>query len=76
MNKIVVGLDADAAGSPAKPVQCPMKQLELITKMRARVERCRRLARMSNDERISEELLAMADEGEADIARLLLEEPK
>lgn len=53
-----------------------MKQLELITKMRARVERCRRLARMSNDERISEELLAMADEGEADIARLLLEEPK
>ena len=39
--------------------------------MKARVARCRRLARASTDQRIIDELLAMAKEGESDIARLL-----
>ena len=50
-----------------------MNQRELIAKMRARVQRCRRLARLSTDERITNDLLAMAAEGEADIARLIAE---
>jgi ATP-dependent Zn protease len=43
---------------------------ELIKKMRARVAQCRRLAGYINDPRTTETLLKMADEGEADIARL------
>lgn len=44
---------------------------ELIRKMRGRVEQCRRLARSTTDERTARLLNEMADEGEADIARLL-----
>lgn len=51
-----------------------MDRKELITKMRERVARCKRLARATGDDRITTELLAMAKEGEADIARLLAED--
>lgn len=50
-----------------------MKQDELIAKMRGRVEQCRRLARSTTDERTASVLNQMADEGEADIKRLLTE---
>ena len=43
---------------------------EVIAKMRARVEQCRRLARATNDSRVAEILRQMADEGEADIEKL------
>ena len=48
-----------------------VEQGELITKMRGRVEQCRRLARSTTDTRTAEILNQMADEGEADIKRLL-----
>jgi len=48
-----------------------MDRNELIMKMQTRVERCRRLARACPDETIAKDLLSMAAEGEADIARLL-----
>jgi hypothetical protein len=41
--------------------------------MRDRIERCRRLASYVNDPRTTEALLQMAQEGEADLARLLAE---
>lgn len=44
---------------------------ELIAKMRSRVAMCRRLADGTTDERTAKILRSMADEGEADIARLL-----
>jgi hypothetical protein len=47
---------------------------EVIAKMRARVEQCRRLARTTNDSRVAETLRQMANEGEADIAKLEAEE--
>ena len=50
-----------------------MDRDELIAKMRDRVSRCRRLADGTTDERTATILRAMADEGEADIARLLEE---
>jgi hypothetical protein len=43
---------------------------ELKRHMRARIEQCRRLAKYINDPRTTEALLRMADEGEADLARL------
>jgi hypothetical protein len=43
---------------------------EVRRNMRARIERCRRLAHYINDPRTTEALLRMADEGEADLARL------
>ena len=43
---------------------------ELIAHMRARVEKCRRLAGMITDQRAAEILRKMAEDGEADIARL------
>lgn len=43
---------------------------ELIAHMRARIEKCRRLARYVNDPRTTEALLAMADEGESDLRKL------
>jgi hypothetical protein len=43
---------------------------ELIAKMRSRVAMCRRLADSTTDERTATILRSMADEGEADIARL------
>ena len=47
-----------------------METNELIRHVRARVEQCRRLAKYINDPRTTEALLKMAEEGEADIARL------
>lgn len=46
-----------------------MSDAELIGKMRGRVEQCRRLARMINDDHTRRVLLQMADEAEADMHR-------
>jgi hypothetical protein len=43
---------------------------QLIAHMRARVKRCRELAKMINDPQAIAVLNKMADEGEADIAKL------
>jgi len=50
-----------------------MDRDELISKMRGRVAQCRRLAKGTTDERTARILYSMADEGDADIARLLEE---
>jgi hypothetical protein len=50
-----------------------MEQAELIEKMKSRVEKCRRLADSTTDPRTAATLRGMADEGEADIRRLLSE---
>jgi hypothetical protein len=50
-----------------------MQLEELVAKMRARVAQCRRLAHGTTDARTANILHAMADEGEADIERLLKE---
>lgn len=42
-----------------------------LANMRLRIERCRRLAATCTDEKVTASLLAMADEGEADINRML-----
>jgi hypothetical protein len=47
---------------------------QVIAKMRARVEQCRRLARTTNDAHVAEVLRRMADEGEGDIAKLETEQ--
>jgi hypothetical protein len=44
---------------------------ELVKKMRARVETCRRLANSTTDQRAAETLKQIAEEGEVDIERLL-----
>ena len=41
--------------------------------MRSRVEQCRRLAQATSDERAAKILRDMADEGEADVKRLIEE---
>ena len=41
--------------------------------MRERIERCRRLAKYINDPRTTEALMEMAEQGEADLARLITE---
>lgn len=46
---------------------------ETIAKMASRVEQCRRLAKSTTDENTARILLQMAQEGEADIARMLAE---
>ena len=51
-----------------------MDNPELIRKMRARVEQCRRLADMTHNREMRETLLQMANEGEADIRNLEAEE--
>jgi hypothetical protein len=43
---------------------------DLRKNMRARVDQCRRLANHINDPRTTEALLKMAQEGEADLAKL------
>jgi hypothetical protein len=43
---------------------------EVRRNMWERIEKCRRLAKYINDPRTTEALLRMADEGEADLARL------
>ncbi|KRB82880.1 hypothetical protein ASE00_12810 [Sphingomonas sp. Root710] len=50
-----------------------METEELLAKMRGRVEQCRRLARAITDQKAVDVLNQMADEGEADIARLIAE---
>lgn len=50
-----------------------MDKDEIIKKMRGRVEQCRRLARATTDERTANVLNQIADEGEADLERLLAE---
>lgn len=50
-----------------------MERNELVAKMRRRVDQCRRLARDTTDKRTADILNQMADEGEADITRLLTE---
>ena len=50
-----------------------MDREELIAKMRVRVAQCRQLAQATTDTRVATTLLGMAEEGEADIARLLAE---
>jgi hypothetical protein len=55
------------------PLSPPPWNDDLIRKMRARVETCRRLAGSVMDERAARTLREMADEGEADIERLLAE---
>lgn len=52
-----------------------MQRDELIKKIRGRMEMCRRLAASITDDRTAETLRLMADEGEADIKRLLAENP-
>lgn len=51
----------------------PVSDEQLIKNMRSRVERCRRLAKGCTDLEVARTLMGMADEGEADIARLLAE---
>ena len=50
-----------------------MTRAEIIQKMRSRVEQCRRLERSTTNERTAIVLRQIADEGEADIARMLSE---
>lgn len=50
-----------------------MEQVELLAKMRGRVAQCRRLAQSTTDPRTASILNTMADEGEADIKRLMKE---
>lgn len=50
-----------------------MSREELVRKMRGRVEQCRRLATYVTDEHTKRILDQMADEGEADLRRFLLE---
>ena len=47
---------------------------ELIENIRARVARARRLASYTNDPRTNEALLRMAEEGEADLRQLEIEQ--
>ncbi|MBV1690354.1 hypothetical protein KRR38_22375 [Novosphingobium sp. G106] len=42
-----------------------------LANMRLRIERCRRLARSCTDEKTVRALLEMAEDGEADIARMM-----
>lgn len=51
-----------------------LERAELIKKMRGRVEQCRRLAKGTTDTQTARVVNDMADEGEADIKRLLAEE--
>lgn len=47
---------------------------DVVTNIRARIERCRRLAASTTDRQVATVLLQMADEGEADLARLSSED--
>jgi hypothetical protein len=48
-----------------------MERDELIAHMRERIAMCRRLAASTTDDRTAAVLRQMADEGEADVLRLL-----
>jgi hypothetical protein len=43
---------------------------DVVANIRARVERCRRLAASTTDRQVAAVLLQMAEEGDADLARL------
>ena len=60
----------------ASPAYSAIMSEEVIAKMRARVEQCRRLARATNDTHVADILRQMADEGEADIVKLESEQHK
>ena len=47
---------------------------QIVAKMRARIEQCRRLADTITDPRAARILLQMAEEGEADLARMQADE--
>jgi hypothetical protein len=51
-----------------------MDQGELIRRMWGRVELCRKLAITTTDPHTADALIQMANEGEADIARILSEQ--
>ena len=53
-----------------------MDRTELVAKMRSRIAQCRRLAETTTDPRTASILKGMADEGEADVKRLLAEMDK
>jgi len=46
---------------------------DLIKKMLGRINQCRRLAASTTDDKTAKILLQMADEGEADVRRLMAE---
>lgn len=48
-----------------------MEQAELLRRMWGRVELCRRLAMTTTDPHTADALIEMANEGEADIRRLM-----
>lgn len=48
---------------------------ELLENMRDRIDRCRRLASLNNDQRTSAALLEMAADGEDDLKRLEAKRP-
>jgi hypothetical protein len=43
---------------------------DVVANIRARVERCRRLAASTTDRQVATVLLQMADEGDADLERI------
>jgi len=47
---------------------------QMIASVRSRIERCRRLAADTTDDRAAKILRDMANEGEADLARMLAEQ--
>lgn len=51
----------------------PMDE-DVVANIRARVERCRRLAASTTDRQVAALLLQMAEEGDADLARLAAED--
>lgn len=59
-----------------RPAYSAVMNEQVIAKMRARVEQCRRLARTTNDAHVAHVLRQMADEGEADIAKLEAQQQK
>ena len=46
---------------------------DVVANIRARVERCRRLAASTTDRQVATVLLQMADEGDRDLKRLTME---
>lgn len=47
---------------------------QTIANMRSRIEMCRRLAKAQTDPQVAATLRQMADEGEADLARMAAEQ--
>jgi hypothetical protein len=55
---------------PATPKGPLMNPDELMTKMRGRIEMCRRLAQSTTDKQAADVLRQMADDGERDLRQL------